>query len=176
MNEGLLVSDDLAQGLVVESIQATLANPDMKGVLLDGYPRTLMQAEMLDNALKSLSVFSFKVVDVKLETKVAVAKLLGRVQCLTCGESFNTADVVEGSFDMPAILPNKDTCKMKELCNPVLTTRGDDTEETITTRLQQHDINIAPILAYYERTGALRTFNVYKGVKDVDALIEVILN
>jgi adenylate kinase len=175
MNLGLLVPSDFAEGLVAQNIRAALANSTLKGVLLDGHPRTLTEAEVLDSTLNSLNVTSFKVVNIKLETSVAVKRLLSRKQCVTCGESFNTADIVTETFDMPAILPNKDTCKMKELCNPVLTTRGDDTEETITTRLAQHDHNIAPILAYYERRGVLRTFHVHRGAKDADALIKLIL-
>lgn len=175
MNEGRLVTDELAQTVVNKEIMDALGHPDIQGVLLDGYPRTIHQVHLLDDTLAQLHVSRFKVVDIKLERSVAVAKLLNRKQCETCGESFNTADIVTGTYDMPAILPNPETCPLKERCNPVLTMRGDDTEETIITRLQQHEENIAPILNHYAQKGTLDTFNVYKGVKDVDALIEVML-
>ena len=172
MNSGLLISDSLAHELVIENIEETRLRPDVyKGVLLDGYPRTVEQAHLLNTIVNPLN---FKVVNIKLETSVAVSKLLGRRLCKTCGGSFNTAHIVEGSFDMPAILPNPETCSLRAQCNPVLTTRDDDTDATITTRLQQHDANSQPILDYYEHKGQLRTFNVFKGVKDVDALIDLI--
>jgi adenylate kinase len=175
MNKGLLVPSDLAEGLIAQNIKAALENSNLKGVLLDGHPRTIAEAEVLDATLSSLKITAFMVVNVKLETSVAVKRLLNRKQCVTCGESFNTADIVMDDYDMPAILPSKETCKLGGTCNPVLTTRGDDTEAAIKTRLQQHDVNVAPILAYYERRGILRTFNVHKGAKDADALIKLIL-
>ena len=176
MNAGHLISDELAHAMILENI----ASPEMKrqfnGALLDGYPRTINQANLLDIALKALQPEpNFKAIDIKLETSVAIAKLLNRKQCATCGESFNTAHIVTGTYDMPAILPDPLTCQMKEKCTPgVWTTRADDTEETISVRLRQHELNIKPILDYYKKTGELRTFNVFKGVKDVDALIELI--
>jgi adenylate kinase len=175
MNQGLLVPSDLAEGLITQNIKAALENSNLKGVLLDGHPRTIAEAEVLDATLRSLNITTLKVVNIKLETSVAVKRLLNRKKCVACGESFNTANIIVDSYDMPAILPSRETCKLGEKCCPVLTTRGDDTEAAIKTRLQEHDVNVAPILAHYEHQGLLRTFNVHKGAKDADALIKVIL-
>lgn len=176
MNKGMLVPDELAHQILDEHVRRALAKADVSGVLLDGYPRTVKQAHLLDDTLSSMCINNFKVVDIKLETSVAVAKLLNRKQCETCGDSFNTAHIVEGTYDMPAILPDPATCRLKERCHPVLSMRGDDTEETIKTRLHHHDVNVAPILDYYDNKGVLKTFHVHKGVKDVDALIEVMMS
>jgi adenylate kinase len=175
MNKGLLVPDDMAQTVLEEHVRSALANQNVKGVLLDGYPRTIKQAHLLDETLASVGVNDFQVVDIKLDTGVTVQKLLNRKQCETCGDSFNTAHIVTGSYDMPAILPDPTKCKLKGNCNPVLCVRGDDTEETVKVRLQQHDLHVAPILDYYNQKGILKTFHVHKGVKDVDALIDLIV-
>ena len=175
MNSGKLISDKFANEIIVQTILDTEEQRLYDGLLLDGYPRTLFQAQYFDLFCANQSKRDFSVVNIQLDASVAVAKLLGRRICKTCGDSFNTAHIVKNGYDMPAILPSSQTCKLgPTACNPDLLKRDDDTAETITTRIAQHDINTAPILEYYQKKGVLKTFNVYKGVKDVDALIKLI--
>lgn len=174
MNGGHLVPDELANDLVVETIAKAIAKDTYQGILLDGYPRTLNQAVFFDSSYVVPKNSTLKVVDIKLDDKVAIAKLLGRRICSVCSGSFNTAHIVTDGYDMPAILPNASTCKLESMCRQDLVKRDDDTEATIVTRLAQHKKNSLPILEYYKEKCALETFNVYKGVKDVDALIDLI--
>jgi len=173
MNSGKLISDEQANSLVVSTILEGRRSAKFNGVLLDGYPRTVGQAIEFDKTFhKELS--KFKVVDIKLKNSIAIEKLLGRRMCTTCGDSFNTADIVTDGYDMPAILPDMKTCPKGEACAPSFVLRGDDTAETILARIEIHDQNSAPILDYYRQHNKLNTFHVFKGVKDVDALIELI--
>ncbi|KAJ1395547.1 adenylate kinase-domain-containing protein [Ochromonadaceae sp. CCMP2298] len=165
MAEGSLVSDALANRIILDTCTSSLD----KGVLLDGYPRTLQQAQFFDQAYGA-----HRVVNVLLEEHIVVAKLLGRRICRTCGEGFNLAGIQDHTYDMPAILPNPATCKLSR-CNPVLVLREDDTEQTIRRRIASHNEQSQPILDYYEKAGRLKQFRVRKGVKDVDALIETML-
>lgn len=175
MNAGHLIPDQLANDLVIDTISNAFEKGTYKGILLDGYPRTVEQAKFFDESYVVHNKNPLKVVDIKLDNKVAVAKLLGRRICSACSGSYNTAHIVTDGYDMPAILPNASTCKLGSMCKQDLVKRDDDTEATIATRLDQHEKNSQPILEYYTKQGVLQTFNVYKGVKDVDALIDVIL-
>lgn len=173
MNSGKLISDEQANNLVVATILEGRQSAKFSGVLLDGYPRTVGQAVEFDKTFQN-ELNNFKVVDIKLKNSIAIDKLLGRRLCTTCGDSFNTADIVTDGYDMPAILPDKKTCSKGEKCSPNFVLRGDDTAETILARIEIHDQNSAPILEYYRQNNKLNTFHVFKGVKDVDALIELI--
>lgn len=173
MNSGKLISDEVANGLVVEAILGARKLGKYEGVLLDGYPRTLGQAKAFDATFKN-EMSKFKVVDIKLKNEIAIEKLLGRRLCTTCNGSFNMADIITDGYDMPAILPSKETCSMGAKCSPNLVMRGDDTASTILARIEVHDEHSAPILDYYRQNGKLSTFHVFKGVKDVDALIDLI--
>lgn len=176
MNSGRLISDQEANDLVVTTITES-ASHGYKGILLDGYPRTVSQAQFFDTSYAHNEKNKFVVVNIKLNNSVAVAKLLGRRLCKTCGGSFNTADIMTNGYDMPAILPDIAICILGSAkCKPDLVKRDDDTEETILTRIEEHDKNSAPIIEYYENKHLLKSFDVHKGVKDVDALIKVILN
>lgn len=173
MNSGKLISDELANKLVANTIIEGRKSAKYSGVLLDGYPRTVGQAIEFDKTFAE-EMHRFKVVDVKLKNSIAIDKLLGRRQCIVCNNSFNMADIITDGYDMPAILPDKNTCLMGEKCAPALVMRGDDTAETISARIEIHDLHSAPILDYYRRNGKLNTFHVFKGVKDADALINLI--
>eukprot|EP01034_Spumella_vulgaris_P021905 gene21905-27982_t len=79
-------------------------------------------------------------------------------------------------YDMPAILPDKNTCKIGTQCNPVLTSRNDDTIEVIERRTQEYLSKTRPLLAYYEQRGRLREFEVKRGVKDTDKLFQLMMS
>lgn len=173
MNSGKLISDEVANSLVVNAILSARKLGKYDGVLLDGYPRTLGQAQAFDATFKD-ELNRFKVVDIKLKNEIAIAKLLGRRLCTTCNGSFNMADIITDGYYMPAILPSKEICSLGAKCSPKLEMRGDDTASTILARIEVHDQHSAPILDYYRQNGKLSTFHVFKGVKDVDALISLI--
>ena len=84
----------------------------------------------------------------------------------TCNEGFNTADIVHGSYDMPAILPDRETCVLgKEKCAPHLLERTDDTPTTIKHRFEVHTQETEPVISYFRECGMLMTFDVKKGLK-----------
>jgi len=195
LKSGSLLPDKVAHGLVMKEME--LARRNNKGILLDGYPRTLIQAVLLDSSLpmdshstqnqltassetyatgsNNTTEWGITVVNVTLEKSAVIAKLLGRRICNTCGRGFNTASVMYGEFDMPAILPDPSTCPLGVTgCRPDLILRDDDTEEIIAKRILEHEQSIQPILEFYHAKQQLRTFSVKKGIKDVDHLIEVI--
>ena len=161
LSTGSLVPDDLANDIIKKAINE--AKPE--GWLLDGYPRTVDQARHLDSYLriirKSFDNSPFlTVVNVELDNDVAMAKLLGREICTNCGSGFNTADIVRGSFDMPAILPDPSKCILGESrCSPQLERRADDTAETIRKRIEIHREATAPILDYYKNQSSTNRNN-----------------
>lgn len=170
MECGGLVSDEFANKLVIDSIK----NSRCSGFLLDGFPRTLTQAEFLYKNYSNLGFKELQVVHVKLEQFVAVAKLLGRRKCQNCGESFNLAGVSDNGYDMPPILPDKFNCILGSNCCPIYSKRDDDNEETIKNRLNEYNANIQPILSYFTTKHILKSFDVKKGIKDADSLVRMI--
>ena len=165
VRSGGLVGDDLIADLVLQHLP--LCDQRQQGFILDGFPRTLIQAKTLSSAYKEDVI----AVNIVLDRQVTIAKLLGRRLCKTCGGSFNTAHIVEGDYDMPAILPNPKTCRMgANNCKVDLIQRDDDRQEIIEQRLQTFENNIEPILQYYQAKNRLLHFQVKKGVKDIDRL------
>lgn len=153
-----------------------------------GYPRTLPQAKFLYNYCCQFSMAvqpnnfekapisaSLSAIDIRLEQWIAVEKLLGRRQCATCGGSFNTANIVVGDYFMPSTLPDPVQCEANRglPCRPDLITRDDDTESIIQTRFLEHQRNTEPILDYFKSLGILKTFEVKRGVQDLEKLIHV---
>jgi len=140
MSQGSLVPDDLVLELVAERLQ----QPDCeKGFLLDGFPRTIPQAEALDAELRAYRRKVEFVVALEVPDESVVKRLSGRRTCGTCGRIWQLA------FDPP---PSPDKCA----CGGALVQRDDDKEETIRNRLRVYHEQTSPLLAYYERKGVLR--------------------
>lgn len=168
MSGGHLVPDEVANAV----LSSHLAQHASSGFILDGYPRTVSQAHYLDETFARCSGGSSLVaVNITLARGVALQKLLARQTCTTCGGSFNTAHIVADGYDMPAILPNIEKCVKGAACNPVMMSRDDDTEEALRRRFEEFAAKTAPLLAFYELRGALRSFDVKKGVKDTGELL-----
>ena len=177
LTAGKLVPDALVNEIAFEYLDSV---GPKESVLVDGYPRTVNQAELvlsrfpLDSA--SASAKSIMAMHIKLDRWVCVEKLLARQECATCGRGFNGAHIVSDGFDMPAIRPDPLTCpKGPEKCNPVLTTRSDDTRETIERRFQEFYDQTTPVLDVFSRRhGTLVEFQVKKGVADAKELIDLL--
>ena len=108
---------------------------------------------------------------------MAVAKLLGRLVCPLCGRGFNSAHIVEGEYDMPALPPPlPGQCSNQKADCPAergqLSRRSDDTAETIRRRMQVYRESTAPLIDYYSGQGLLTNFRVLKGIKDAPRLVE----
>lgn len=175
MMTGSLVSDSLANELIMKEMNGKGSDSPYCGYLLDGYPRTLSQARFLhQHIVDKGDALKFASIHITLDRGVAVTKLLGRRICQTCGGNFNIASVMDGGFDMPAMLPDPQTCKLQGRCDPRLTRRSDDTEHTILKRIELYSEQNQSILDFYSQLHVLRSFEVKKGVRDAGDLIRLI--
>jgi adenylate kinase len=160
MDQGQLVPDEVTIGIVRERLQ----KPDaVKGFLLDGFPRTLAQAEALDAMLVDLGRSIDTVINLHVKRENLLARLTGRRICKSCGATYHVV------FNPPA---TEGQC---DKCGGELFQRSDDTEEVVATRL---DVNIKqsePILAYYEAKGLLRTIDGEQAIDEVYSQISSIL-
>lgn len=170
---GYLLPDFVMNDLMTKRIASIVSASAVPSLILDGYPRTVAQAEYVRSILPpSVRVVA---VHIQLERTVAVEKTLARRKCRTCGDDFNIAHIVRDGFVMPAILPDNATCRLgADKCFPELTSRADDTKETIERRIAEQEVQAAPLLEYYERVNSLHTFTVKRGIADTDYLIQLL--
>jgi adenylate kinase len=160
VDKGLLVPDDITNGIVKER----LAQPDCaKGFLLDGYPRTLAQAEALDEMLRSLGRKLDHVINLTVDRNLLLARLTGRRICKSCGATYHVI------FNPPR---QEGVC---DKCSGDLYQRSDDTEEKVGTRLDEYTNKTAPLLDYYAKQGILRQVNGEQDIQAVTAEINALL-
>lgn len=137
MNEGKLVPDSVVIGLVEERLQAKDA---AGGFILDGFPRTVPQADALDVVMKKLGRTPVRVVSVDVPESVLLERLGGRISCPKCGASYHQ------KFTPPKVA---NTC---DSCNTVgLITRDDDKPEAIRKRLADYKTITSPLIDYYAK-------------------------
>ncbi|WP_169090740.1 adenylate kinase [Paenibacillus sp. PL91] len=152
VDQGLLVPDEITNGIVKERLEAD----DCKnGFLLDGFPRTLQQAEALDAMLAELGRKIDHVVNLKVDRSLLLARLTGRRISRTTGTTYHVI------FNPP---------KVEGICDKdggELYQRSDDTEEKVGTRLDEYTSKTAPLLDYYNAKGLLREVD---GEKDIDVV------
>jgi adenylate kinase len=160
MDQGKLVPDDVTIGIVRER----LSKPDTKqGALMDGFPRTVAQAEALDRMVQELGTKIDHVINLEVDRDQLLARLTGRRVCKSCGATYHVV------FNPPA----KDGICDK--CGGELYQRADDTAETVATRLDVYFKQTAPLLEYYAGKGVLRSVNGEAGIEDVYREISEIL-
>ena len=148
INEGHLVPDEVTIGLVKER----LSQPDCDaGFLLDGFPRTLPQAEALQEISKSISRPIETVINLDCDNDELVRRISGRRVCKNCGAPFHVVTMkpkVDGVCD---------------LCGGPLYQRKDDNEEALKVRLSHYVAETKPLLDYYQKLGLLESFNSLVG-------------
>ncbi|MEA4922411.1 MAG: adenylate kinase [Eubacteriaceae bacterium] len=138
MSAGELVPDSL----VIEIALDRLDRDDCKnGFLLDGFPRTVQQAEALDKYLEGKGTALDRVLDIDVEKDILVDRLISRRVCKDCGATYN----VKG------IPPKKEG--ICDVCGGQLQQRADDTEETVNNRIEVYDSQTKPLVDYYDRAG-----------------------
>eukprot|EP00744_Colponema_vietnamica_P015104 GILI01021161.1.p1 GENE.GILI01021161.1~~GILI01021161.1.p1 ORF type:complete len:236 (+),score=46.50 GILI01021161.1:100-807(+) len=159
-DKGLLVPDELVFQMLKNKVDS-LQTP---GFLLDGFPRTVPQAEMLDG-YRPINL----VMNITLAEDILMEKLCGRRVCDSCGDNYNIANIKRGEIDMPPLLPKKAGCCDK--CGGHLVQRKDDSEEVISNRLKIYKESTMPLVDYYTRKNVLVDFSVKKGIKDLPELL-----
>ncbi|MFQ5960153.1 MAG: adenylate kinase [Candidatus Methylomirabilales bacterium] len=156
MDRGALVPDEVVIGIVRDR----LTEPDCQGgYLLDGFPRTVAQAEALTGMLRELGAPLPTVVSLEVDEEEVVRRLAGRRTCQACGEPFHV------EFHPPR---REGIC---DKCGGTLIQREDDKEETIRRRLQVYREQTEPLISYYEKQGLLRTVHGLGETGDVFARI-----
>ena len=156
LNRGELVPDGVIVGLVGERLKQ---KDCAQGFVLDGFPRTLAQAESLEDILNAMALPLDRVLSIQVPHHIIVERLAGRRNCQNCGTLYHM------NFNPPS---NGETC---DRCNAPLQQRDDDREETITTRLRVYETQTAPLVNYYRRRGNLREINGVGKVEDIQKRI-----
>ena len=152
ISKGELVPDEVTVGLVKER----LAQEDCKnGFILDGFPRTLPQAECLDRICQELNIKIDYVIDIEVCTDELISRLSGRRVCKSCGASYHIM------FNKPKV---ENVC---DECNGELYTRKDDNKESVAVRINTYQEQTTPLINYYNNKGILLEINGQQDISDV---------
>ncbi len=161
MDKGELVPDSVVIGIVEERIQ----QPDCaKGYMLDGFPRTVPQAEALDGMLQNLSSQIDHVVSIEVAKEELVGRLTGRRTCRECGAGFHVM------FDPPK---QEGVC---DKCGGELYQRDDDNVETVTSRLEVYESQTLPLIDYYQEQGKIRPIDGVGEIKEIFGRVTQVLS
>lgn len=161
MDQGLLVPDELTVKILLDRV----AQEDCQnGYVLDGFPRTIPQAEVLDRALDEIGDKIDYAVNVDVPDENIIRRMGGRRACLSCGATFHVEHIPpkqEGICDT---------------CGKELVLRDDDKPETVKNRLDVYHKQTQPLIDFYQAKGILRTVDGTVDMKDVFAAITAILD
>jgi len=158
IDKGQLVPDEVT----VQLIKSRLTEDDCKnGFLLDGFPRTIKQADALESLLKEINVSVDSVINIEVPTEDIIDRITGRRVCKKCGASYHII------FNPSAA---NDIC---DRCGGPLIQREDDTEGTVRKRLEVYESETKPLIRYYEEKGLLRNVN---GSQDIAKVFKDICN
>ncbi len=161
MASGGLVPDDL----VVDLIRTRIAQPDCaNGFILDGFPRTLGQAEALDNMLKKENKHIDFVIELQVDDKELTQRISGRFSCAKCGAGYHD------NFKKTRVNSVCDECGSTEFVR-----RADDNAETVTARLDAYHRQTAPLLPYYKAHGVLVSIDGMAEIGKVTQQVDNIL-
>ncbi|MCM1099992.1 MAG: adenylate kinase [Clostridium sp.] len=160
MDQGLLVPDELTVKILLDRV----AQPDCaKGYVLDGFPRTIPQAEVLDKALSELGDAIDYAINVDVPDENIVKRMSGRRACVTCGATYHIEHVP----------PKKEGVCDK--CGSELVLRDDDKPETVLNRLKVYHEQTQPLIEFYTAKGVLKTVDGTVDMQDVFGAIVSIL-
>ena len=162
MDAGKLVTDEIVVGIIADRID----EDDCKqGFLLDGFPRTVAQAEALDNMLNQKQLKLDAVIEMQVDDEALVDRVTGRYTCADCNQGYHDVNLkpkVDGVCD------NCGSTNFKR--------RADDNRETVSSRLESYHAQTAPLLPYYEAKGVLKVVDGMADIDDVTAQISNVLS
>ena len=161
MERGELVSDEIMIAMIRDRIQQADCE---NGFILDGFPRTIAQAEALDEMLTKMDVRLDHVIEMKVDDGILVDRISGRFSCANCGTGYHDR------FQKPQKEGVCDSCGGTEF-----TRRKDDNAETVTSRLEGYHAQTAPLLPYYEEQGTLKSVDGMADIDEVTRQIEAVL-
>jgi len=161
MDKGELVPDEVVVRIIAERID----QPDCKkGVIFDGFPRTLAQAAALDTMLKTKKKKVDAVIELRVDDNRLVERIVGRFTCVTCGQGYHDR------FKRPKVRGICDACQGTEFAR-----RPDDTAETVTRRLMVYYRETSPLVGYYYCKGVLKQADGMAPIDEVaEALSEIV--
>lgn len=158
MDRGELVSDEIVIGLISDRVD----EPDCKGgFILDGFPRTVAQAEALDDLLRQKNKTLDAVIEIRADDERLVERITGRFTCAKCGEGYHDM------FRRPKVEGVCDNCGSTQF-----TRRDDDNEDTVRNRLAAYHAQTVPLIDYYGATGRLKSVDGMRDIADVTKQIE----
>ncbi len=164
MEKGELVPDEV----VINIISDRLEEDDVKnapGVIFDGFPRTVAQAEALDKMLAEKGMKLDAVIVLDVDDEALVERITGRFTCAKCGKGYHE------KFERPKEDGVCDECGSTEF-----TRRADDNEETVRQRLAAYHEQTAPLIAYYEKAGIVKKVDGMAPIDEVTKQIEQVLD
>lgn len=158
MESGALVPDEVVVGIVRERLEKSDC---LNGFILDGFPRTVAQADALKHMLAGMNMSIDHVVSMAVDKEELLQRITGRRTCRLCGRGYHVL------FDPPKVSGKCDECAGE------LFQRDDDQEETMRKRLDVYEDQTAPLIAYYENESLLRSI---AGVGSIDDIQQGILS
>lgn len=161
MERGELVPD----AVIIAMLAVRVSQPDVaQGFILDGFPRTVRQAEALDEMLAEQKLHLDHVIELAVDDAALVERISGRFTCAKCGEGYHD------SFKRPKRDGVCDACGGGEF-----TRRADDNAETVKARLEAYHRQTAPLLPYYQGKGTLRTVDGMAAMDEVARQLEAVI-
>ena len=157
MDKGLLVPDELVVDLVIDRFKA---DDCAKGYILDGFPRTIPQAEALDKALSAIGDSVDYAINVEVPDENIVHRMGGRRACIGCGATYHV------EFNAPKV---EDVC---DTCGGELVLRDDDKPETVQKRLSVYHAQTQPLIDYYKKANVLVEVD---GTQDINVVFQDIV-
>jgi adenylate kinase len=160
MDAGQLMPDELMIRLISERIDRDCGD----GFILDGFPRTVHQAECLDQMLAEKGLKLDAVIEMKVDEEALITRITGRFSCDTCGAGYHD------EFQRPKVAGVCDACGGTEFVR-----RADDNEATVRARMEAYRRQTAPILPHYSAKGVLRTIDGMASIEEISGQIQATL-
>jgi adenylate kinase len=161
MARGDLVTDDIVIGLIAEQVDGEAGK---HGLIFDGFPRTLAQADALEALMAAKGKFLDAVIEMRVDDEALIERIAGRFSCATCGEVYHDQARPTAKDGVC------DNCGGTEFVR-----RADDTAEAVRVRLMAYYRQTAPLIGYYHAKGKLRTVNGLDEIETISREIRTLL-